>query len=898
MTTQYSHSLLSRSIILFFSILLISVDTAYSTPENDSSLVEGISIDPEEVTDHSMGIDSASLRINDTTAASFSALDPYYCQDNVTVIPVTFTPPSPASAKRLFVRIDNTNGITSTGQQYNANFTPSVKGKLKINYIVQDSIFYDSIIYQFQPVTYQPKGGGPEVTNGCGCNVPVGSKKVYLNMSPEKVGYSSDEIVVSIGDFYLPSYKCVSDAPFDLATLVDPAFATGTTGTQFSIVAATSYNPAVLQGTMFDPGQVVATTTFTIQYDYVSPLGCSDAITRDITVATVPATPSFTTISLGKTNPCEFTAVNYKVNSVPDATSYDWDLPTGWTGSSSTNLISTHTSNNAGNVVARALNACGASADATLAVTPNTIPNVPGSITGAVAPCQSGNPGYSITAVPGATSYVWSMPADWTGSSTSNTLSATVGKAIGNITVSAVNACGTSTSASSLAVTTDSIPATPGAISGLNSLTQSTTSNPYSISAIGNATSYVWSYSGLGSTIHGSGANVTVDFSGSATSGSLSVKATNACGTSTFGVAYPITVSPSTVAQPGNFTTSTLLVCRGQNALVYTIPNDPTVTYVWAYSGTGATINGTTNSVTIDFSSSASSGLLSVTAVSGVTSSTPRAISLDVKSIPGTPDLITGSVIPYVGLTSVYNVTAVTEATSYTWALPASWTGTSTTNTISTIPGNTAGVVTVSASNHCGTSSVSTLTGVTPGVKPAIPGIISGAGVVLQGSSNIYSVSPVTGATSYIWTYSGAGATLNATGSSVTIDFSSIADSNGILRVVAVNAYGTSNTSSMNIEVTVVNAVKAVVTLAEEKLSVLAFPNPYMETAFVKINAPENTSITLIVTDLFGHTKSIVTDFQMQGYKEFELPDLESGVHILSLYAKGAVYITKVVRIK
>jgi hypothetical protein len=48
--------------------------------------------------------------------------------------------------------------------------------------------------------------------------------------------------------------------------------------------------------------------------------------------------------------------------------------------------------------------------------------------------------------------------------------------------------------------------------------------------------------------------------------------------------------------------------------VAYTVPNDASVTYNWSYSGTGATINGTGNSVTVDFSAIATSGTLSVTA--------------------------------------------------------------------------------------------------------------------------------------------------------------------------------------------------------------------------------------------------------------------------------------------
>lgn len=62
----------------------------------------------------------------------------------------------------------------------------------------------------------------------------------------------------------------------------------------------------------------------------------------------------------------------------------------------------------------------------------------------------------------------------------------------------------------------------------------------YSITAVEGATSYVWSYSGTGANIIGSGTSVYVSFSSNATSGDISVKGVNSCGvdggTSTLGI--------------------------------------------------------------------------------------------------------------------------------------------------------------------------------------------------------------------------------------------------------------------------------------------------------------------------------------------------------------------------
>lgn len=150
---------------------------------------------------------------------------------------------------------------------------------------------------------------------------------------------------------------------------------------------------------------------------------------------------------------------------------------------------------------------------------------------------------------------------------------------------------------------------------------------------------YTWSYAGgTGATISGTGNSVTVSFAANATSGTLSVTANGSCGTSaarTLG----ITVDP-TPAQPGAFTTSTPTICLDPNGSPtdarYVVPNDSAVTYTWSYTGTGATITGRGNSVTVSFSSAATSGTLSVTASNGCGTSAARTIRVTVGHAPST----------------------------------------------------------------------------------------------------------------------------------------------------------------------------------------------------------------------------------------------------------------------
>jgi hypothetical protein len=113
-------------------------------------------------------------------------------------------------------------------------------------------------------------------------------------------------------------------------------------------------------------------------------------------------------------------------------------------------------------------------------------------------------------------------------------------------------------------------------------------------------------------------------------SGSLSTTIVPATANTWFhGIAFAPCPTPIP-AQPAAFTASMATVTLGQTGVTYTVPNDPSATYIWNYSGTGATINGTGNSVTVDFSSTATNGILKVSATNGCTASAARTIAVTI----------------------------------------------------------------------------------------------------------------------------------------------------------------------------------------------------------------------------------------------------------------------------
>src|SRR5574343_2782 len=281
--------------------------------------------------------------------------------------------------------------------------------------------------------------------------------------------------------------------------------------------------------------------------------GTSTASVKAVTLSSAPATPGTIT---GTATVCNGSTGNvYSIAAVAGATSYTWTVPAGATitaGQGTTSETVTFGSTS-GNVSVTATNTCGTSTASTLAVTLSTAPATPGTITGSATACNgsTGNV-YSIAAVAGATSYTWTVPAGATVTAGQGTTSATVtfGSTSGNVSVTATNTCGTST-ASTLAVTLSTAPATPGTITGSATACNGSTGNVYSIAAVAGATSYTWTVPAGATVTAGQGTtSATVTFG--STSGNVSVTATNTCGTST-AATLAVTLSGAT-AKPGKIT--------------------------------------------------------------------------------------------------------------------------------------------------------------------------------------------------------------------------------------------------------------------------------------------------------------------------------------------------------
>jgi len=503
--------------------------------------------------------------------------------------------------------------------------------------------------------------------------------------------------------------------------------------------------------------------------------GSSSAQTLSVTVNSIPIQPG--TIS-GTTPVCAGSgAETYSISAVSGATSYNWTLPSGWSGSSTGTSISATPGSSAqsGNISVMANNSCGSSTARTLSVTVNTAPSQPGAISGSTSVIMgNGAQTYSISAVSGATSYTWTLPSGWSGSSTGTSISATPGSSAqsGNISVTANNNCGSSI-ARTLSVSVITVPPKPGAISGTTSVCAGSGAQIYSISAVSGATSYTWSLPS-GWSGNSTSTSISATPGANAQSGNISVTANNSSGNSTAStLSVSVNIAPS---QPGTISGSTS-VDAGSGAKTYSISSVSGATsYTWILPS-GWSGSSTSTSISATPGSSAQSGNISVTANNNCGSSSVRTLSVTVIPIPNTPSqpgAISGTTSVCAGNgVQTYSISAVSNATSYTWNLPSGWSGSSTGTSISATPGSSAqsGNISVTANNSSGSSPLRTLS-VSVSTPPTAPTSISGTTTISSGQSTTLSAiggSAGSGCT-YQW-YSGScgSGSVLGTGQSITV---------------------------------------------------------------------------------------------------------------------------------
>ncbi len=577
---------------------------------------------------------------------------------------------------------------------------------------------------------------------------------------------------------------------------------------------ATSYNWTVPAGWTItaNTGTSITVTTGTAgqngNISVTAQNSCGTSSARTLAVTVSNATPAVPTAAAGTNAACTTISANWAASA--NATAYFLDVSTVNTFAS---FVGSYNNLNVGNVTTvsvtgltagvtyfyrvRANNSCGTSANSltiTYATSPAT-PAQPGTITGTTAQCaaRTGQV-YSISAVANATTYNWSVPTGWTITAGAGTTSITVttgaGGQNGNISVTAQNSCGTS-AARTLAVTVTANP-TVNVGPGLAAICAGGTSAALGGGVTSPATGGTWT-SSAGGTFNPSATNLNATWTAPAAfSGTATLTLTSSggiCGTATN--SKPITVNPLPAAA-GSITGSAS-VCQGQSGISFSVPAIANATsYSWTYSGTGFTPSGNTASILAAFSSTATSGNLTVRGVNscgnGVASAT---YAITVGAVPGAAGTITGSPSVCQGQNNVaFSVPAISGATSYQWTY--SGTGFTPSGNTASITANfsataTSGVLTVRGVNSCGNGVASANYSIALAQLPGTPGTILGPTTVCKGQVGFsFTIPAITNATSYNWQYTGTGVTFSGNTNLVTITVSNTATA-GSVRVRGVS---------------------------------------------------------------------------------------------------------------
>ncbi|MBB6609733.1 DUF3494 domain-containing protein [Pontibacter sp. Tf4] len=559
------------------------------------------------------------------------------------------------------------------------------------------------------------------------------------------------------------------------------------------VAGVTNYSWSVPQGWAIVSGQGTATIKVTagtspgdITVKATNDCGTSTAQIKAVKVSTeAPATPGTIT---GPATVCGGQqSITYSIAAVTGATTYEWSAP-GWTivsGQGTTTI--TVTAGATGTTISViAKNACGNTSPAQIAaVVTQSIPAKPGAITGTTATCVGKDQTYTVPAVSGATSYNWTVPAGWTiVSQNGNTLIVKAGTTAGTISVAAVNGCGTGP-ATTLAVT----PIT-GAITGINGITGNAAvcvggTATFSVPAGTNVSKYTWEVPAGWTIVSGQGTTEITVKSGTA-KGTIKLTASNDCSAAT--ITRDIEIATALPATPGTIT-GNASACSG-SAQTYSIaPVNGAVSYSWSVPQ-GWTIVAGQGTTEITVQAGATQGEITVTAVNpcgNSSSASTKTISI-ISSAPAAGPITGTSAI--CGSTSglTYSIASVSGATNYSWSVPQGWTIVSGqgTNSITVNAGTNSGEVAVTAGNSCGQGASSTLA-VTMPTQVNKPGPIIG---FMDACSSLpttqYSITPVQGATGYVWEVP-LGWTLVAGQGSTSITVN-VTSAPGTIKVKAVNA--------------------------------------------------------------------------------------------------------------
>lgn len=263
--------------------------------------------------------------------------------------------------------------------------------------------------------------------------------------------------------------------------------------------------------------------------------------------------------------------VPYSVETIANATSYEWTVPSGATiatGAGTKNItVDFSMAAVSGYVTVKGVNDCGDGIESSYTVVVGNLPGPAGDIIGDDSVCINNDFNYEVDEIIQAITYIWTVPAGATITSGQDTRQITVNYSTtavnGKITVKGNNSYGDG-STSELNIFVSDLPEAAEPIQGKDKVCNGDISVNYFVPVIIRAEYYEWTFpSGVNIVSGDKTNNITVDVSSSAISGDIKVKAHNYCGDGTEAI-LPLTVNPLPTASLNGSTE----ICKNDIAIL------------------------------------------------------------------------------------------------------------------------------------------------------------------------------------------------------------------------------------------------------------------------------------------------------------------------------------------
>ncbi|MBK7967184.1 MAG: T9SS type A sorting domain-containing protein [Bacteroidetes bacterium] len=384
----------------------------------------------------------------------------------------------------------------------------------------------------------------------------------------------------------------------------------------------------------------------------------------------------------------------------------------------------------------------------------------------------------------------------WSNGSASQNLNAL---SAGTYTVTITDSNGATASASATVNVSNQLPSPLGAVNGPATVCPSANGITYVVPTTVGATSYQWVLPTNMTLVSGQGTNViVVNVNSSFSTGVLCVSANNVCG-STSPSCLLINASATTPSTPSSITGSGYGVC----GLIrnYSVTNVANVSYLWSVPAGATVVSGQgTNAVSIQYSTSFTSGAISVVAFNVCGTSNAR--NKTIYGRPSKPTVINGPAQLCISDTVVFSTVAVFGNNTYTWTMPTGLnilSGQNTTSvTVKVGAAAVAGDVCVKAKNSCGSSGNFCLAvNIIP--NPLAIGTITGSGNGVCNATKNYSVVNQVGV-AFNWSVPAGATLLSGQGTNAaSISFSNSFVSGNIV-VTGTNTCGNSTSASKTIK--------------------------------------------------------------------------------------------------